>query len=95
MEIRKGKNKFYIGYDEKEPLGEIILDDFSKNPITIEHTYVSEKLKGQGAGKKLVKSVIDFAREENKKVIPVCEFAKKEFSKNKECRDVLDDSVSI
>ncbi|WP_333860554.1 GNAT family N-acetyltransferase [Clostridium sp.] len=95
MEIRKGKNKFYIGYEEKEPLAEIVVDDFNKNPVTIEHTYVSEKLKGQGAGKRLVKSVVDFAKEENKKVIPACEFSKKEFSKNEECRDVLDDSANI
>lgn len=95
MEVRKGKNKFYIGYEEKEPLAEIVLDDFNKDSITIEHTYVSEKLKGQGAGKRLVKSVVDFATEENKKVIPVCEFAKKEFSKNKEYESVLDASTTI
>ncbi|MFL0197226.1 GNAT family N-acetyltransferase [Clostridium sp. WILCCON 0269] len=95
MEIRKGTNKFYIGYEEKEPLAEILLDDFNKDAITVTHTYVSEKLKGQGAAKKLVKRVVDFAREENKKVIPVCEFAKKEFAKNKEYENVLDNSVSI
>lgn len=95
MEVRKGKNKFYIGYEEKEPLAEIDIDDFSKNVMTINHTYVSEKLKGQGAGKRLVESVVDFARKRDKRVIPVCEFAKKEFSKHKEYKDVLNVSTTI
>ena len=60
-----------------------------ENKIRIDHTNVSEKLKGQGVGNKLVKRVVDFAREENKKIIPLCPFAKAEFEKNKEYEDVL------
>lgn len=89
MEIKTGVNKFYIGDTEENPLAQIILTDIEKNIIKIEHTYVYEQLKGKGAGKQLVKKVVEFAISNNKKVVPICSFAKKEFDKNKEYEYVL------
>lgn len=89
IEIRKGVNKFYIGDTSENPLAEIILTDINQDIITIEHTYVYEKLKGQGAGKLLVKEIVDFAIRENKKLIPLCSFAKREFDKNEEYEKAL------
>ena len=89
LDIKSGKNKFYIGDSEEEPLAQIILTDTNQDIIKIEHTYVYEQLKGQGAGKELVKKVVDFAIEEDKKLIPVCSFAQKEFDKNKDYEKVL------
>lgn len=89
FDIKKGLNKFYIGETEENTLAEVILSDTSKDVIKIEHTFVGEKLKGKGAGKLLIRKVVDFAIEENKKIMPVCVFAKKEFDKNKEYESVL------
>lgn len=89
IDIKKGINKFYIGDSEENPLAQVILTDTEQDIIKIEHTYVCEELKGKGAGKQLVRKVVDFAIEENKKIIPVCSFAKKEFDKNKEYNHVL------
>lgn len=89
MEIKKGVNKFYIGDTEENPLAQIILTDIEANIIKIEHTYVYEQLKGKGAGKELVKKVVEFAMNNNKKIEPVCSYAKKEFDKNKEYESVL------
>lgn len=89
IDIKKGLNKFYIGETEENTLAEVILSDTSKDVIKIDHTFVGEKLKGKGAGKLLIRKVVDFAIEENKKIIPVCVFAKKEFDKNKEYESVL------
>ncbi len=89
MEIKKGENKFYIGDTEENPLAQIILTDIEQDIIEIDHTYVYEQLKGKGAGKQLVKKVVEFAMSNNKKIIPICSFAKKEFEKNKEYECVL------
>lgn len=89
MEIKKGVNKFYIGDTEENPLAQIILTDIEENIIKIEHTYVYEQLKGKGAGKELVKKVVEFAMNNNKKIEPICSYAKKEFDKNKEYESVL------
>ena len=69
MEIKKGLNKFYIGDTEESPSALVILSDINQDVIQIEHTYVYEQLKGQGAGKQLIKKVVDFAVEKNKKLI--------------------------
>nr|VUD34093.1 putative acyltransferase domain protein [Raoultella sp. NCTC 9187] len=45
----------------------------------IEHTDVDESLKGQGVGKKLVAKVVEKMRGEQRKIIPLCPFAKHEF----------------
>jgi predicted GNAT family acetyltransferase len=89
FEIKKGVNKFYIGDTSEKPLAEIILTDINQDLITIEHTFVDEQLKGQGVGSVLVKEVVEFATKENKKLIPLCSFAKKEFDKNNEYKKVL------
>ena len=57
--------------------------------IIIEHTDVDASLRGTGAGKKLLVALVDWARAEQKKVIPLCPFAKSVFEKTPELQDVL------
>lgn len=89
MEIRKGKNKFFIGENGENPLAEITFFTSGEGKITIEHTIVSESLKGQGIGQQLVEKVVEYARKENMRVIPQCAYAKKVMTKSDEYRDVL------
>lgn len=42
---------------------------------------MSDKLRGQKVGNSLVEKVIEFAREEKLKVVPVCTFVQKQFEK--------------
>lgn len=89
MEIKKGSNMFYVGESEENPLAKVELESDEKDNIVIEHTIVSDELKGQNVAKQLIKKVVDFAREENKKIVPVCTYAQAQFEKNKEYEDVL------
>jgi uncharacterized protein len=57
--------------------------------IIIDHTEVSDSLKGKGAGKQLVSKAVDYARENNIKIIPLCTFAKSVFDKVPDFQDVL------
>ena len=57
--------------------------------IIVEHTDVDASLRGTGAGKKLLVALVDWARAEQKKVIPLCPFAKSVFEKTPEFNDVL------
>lgn len=89
VNIKKGINKFYIGESEENPKAEVTYVDNGEHVIIIDHTFVSDELRGQKIGQQLIKKVVDFARSENKNIVPICPFAKKEFSKNKEYEDVL------
>ena len=57
--------------------------------IIIDHTEVDDALRGTGAGKKLLMALVEWARAGNRKVIPLCPFAKSVFEKTPEIRDVL------
>jgi predicted GNAT family acetyltransferase len=59
------------------------------NKIIIDHTEVNEGNNGKGFGKKMVAKAVEFAREKNIKIIPLCPFAKKVFDKTPEFSDVL------
>lgn len=91
MEIQHGKNSdnamFYIEKDN-ELLAELYYVQ-QGDRIMIEHTEVSEKLAGKGAGKKLVDAAVAYAREQHLKVVPMCAFAKKVMERSDEYKDVL------
>lgn len=81
------KGTFFI--QEGGPrLAEMIFSKAGSNIIIIEHTEVSETLKGTGAGKKLVAAGVEYARKNHLKIVPVCPFAKAVFEKTPEYADV-------
>ena len=57
--------------------------------VIIDHTEVDDRLRGQGAGKQLVKAAVEWARHENVKLMPLCPFARSVFEKTPEFSDVL------
>lgn len=89
IEIKRGSKSFYVGDSEEKPLAEMVFLMSENNTITIDHTNISEALSGQGVGKLLLKDLVDWARQENKKIIPVCPYAKAQMEKNKEYHDML------
>jgi len=87
--IKKGKNIFYVGDDVDHVSAKITFVHRGKDEIVIDHTFVSEPLRGQGVGLQLVKEAAEYARQENKKIIPKCPFARKVMTNNDEYCDVL------
>ena len=79
---------FYVNNDEKI-LAEMVYTMPSPDKMIIEHTEVSEELKGQNVGFQLVKTAVEFAREQNIKIIPLCPFANSVFKRKPEFADVL------
>lgn len=57
--------------------------------LIIEHTGVDASLKGQGIGKILLEKLVEFARDNNLSVIPLCSFANAVLKKTPEWQDVL------
>ncbi|MFB7638281.1 GNAT family N-acetyltransferase [Peribacillus butanolivorans] len=88
VDIQKGEGSFFVT-ESGEKLAEITFYKSGDNEITVDHTVVSDKLRGQKVGNSLVEKVIEFAREEKLKVVPVCTFVQKQFEKNADYEDVL------
>jgi len=57
--------------------------------VIIDHTTVDDSLRGSGAGKQLVQKAVEWARANDRKLMPLCPFAKSVFHKTPEYRDVL------
>lgn len=83
------KGIFYIDNDEGAIIAEMVYTMPSFDKMIIEHTEVSDELKGQNVGYQLVKTAVEYARHHHIKIIPLCPFAKKVFDKKPEFRDVL------
>ena len=87
--IKQGKNKFYIGENEASPQAEIGFTQGEGINLIIDHTFVSDELRGQGIAGKLVDRMVNYAREEGKKIIPECTYAKSKIEKTPEYHDVM------
>jgi predicted GNAT family acetyltransferase len=66
---------------------------FSAGPdgklVMLDHTEVSDALRGQGIARKLVEAAVAWARANGVKLVAVCPFARAVFDKVPELRDVL------
>ena len=89
LEESGSKGSFYIEEQGKR-LAEMTFSKAGDKRIIIDHTEVSDALRGKGAGKQLVSAAVDHARKNGIKILPLCPFAKSVFDKVSEFGDVLD-----
>ena len=82
------KGEYFIGEDGHH-LAEMAYTWAGEDKFIIDHTTVGDELRGQGVGRKLLDQAIEFAREKNIKIIPLCPFAKSQFDKDPSIHDVL------
>ena len=61
----------------------------SAGEITIDHTEVDDAAQGKGFGKEMVAAAVEYARDNDLKIVPVCTFAKKVIDETPEYQDVL------
>ncbi|KOY84514.1 hypothetical protein AD998_20165 [bacterium 336/3] len=92
MEIKQndnGKKGMFFIEEDNQTLAEMTYVWAGTNKIIIDHTQVDEILKGKNAGKQMLAKAVEFARQNNLKIMPLCPFAKSVFDKVKEFSDVL------
>ena len=58
------------------------------NVLTILHTEVPKELEGHGIGSALIRGVLDIARTQGLKIVPVCPFAKAYVERHPEYADL-------
>ncbi len=75
------KGAFHIHKDGKS-LAVLTYSKAGDDKIIIDHTEVDDSLRGQGIGESLVKAAVQWARDNEKKIMPLCPFANSVFKKN-------------
>jgi predicted GNAT family acetyltransferase len=74
----------------EERLAEMTWSRAGETRVMIDHTWVSDELRGLGIARKLLEHAVAWAREERLLVVPVCPYAKAQFDKDQTICDVLD-----
>jgi uncharacterized protein len=87
--IEHGSKGAFLIKENNQRLAEMTYSKAGDHRIIIDHTEVSDALRGKGAGKQLVSAAVTYAREKNIKILPLCPFAKAIFDKTPEFQDVL------
>ncbi|WP_304516840.1 GNAT family N-acetyltransferase [Cecembia rubra] len=80
---------FFKAIEEDKEAGRMTYSWAGENRFIIDHTEVNPEFKGKNVGKQLVMAAVNFARENNLKIIPLCPYAKSVFDKTAEIRDLL------
>lgn len=88
LEENESKGAFYIEENGKR-IAEMTYSKAGTDTIIIDHTQVDDKIRGQGAGEKMVEEAVAYARKKGISIIPLCPFARSVFNKNPDLRDVL------
>lgn len=81
------RGMFYLE-NEKGIFAELTYVRKINDILTIDHTEVDEELEGKGFAGKLLKRAVEFAREENLKIDPLCPYAEVQFQRNESYQDV-------
>lgn len=82
------KNRIYLK-EENEIVAAVTFPNISEDTVKINHTFVSDKLRGQGIASKLIKQVAEKLKAENKKAVLTCSYAISWFEKNSEYKDII------
>lgn len=84
----ENKGHFFIEKEGKT-VAELIYFTSEDSTMVIDHTEVSEELRGQNVGKKLVEKAVAHARKNDLKIEAHCPYAKTVIQRSESMRSVL------
>lgn len=87
-EEANNQGAFYFERDG-ERLAKMTYSRTTPTLVIIDHTEVSEVLKGQGMGRQLLDALVAWARETGTKLMATCPYALGQFKKDESLRDVF------
>lgn len=87
IENNTNKNRFELVTDDK--LSVIEYQPFDEKTIVITHTEVDPALEGKGVGSRLVKDMLDYVRQHNLQIIPLCPFVSTYLKRHRDYTDLI------
>lgn len=89
IDIKKGENMFFVGDDELNPEAYVSYVVDGEGDLIIDSTEVANQLSGQGIGSALVNMVVEYAKEEEKQIVPQCPFARAVMEREDETKKMI------
>ena len=87
--IETERNGRFEAWLDAVHVGELTYQRTTPERMIIDHTRVFEGFEGQGIARKLVMAAVDFARQNNRLIIPVCSYARNVLTRTDEYKDIL------
>ena len=81
------KGRYLVRIDGAEAM--MTYSRAGESAMIIDHTEVPDALRGRSVGLSLVRRAVEDARAEGRSIIPLCPFAKAQFSRHPEWQDVV------
>lgn len=81
------RGMFYME-DEEGIISELTYTKQENGILVIDHTETRNELEGRGLASRLLKKTVDYARENQLKIDPLCPFAEVKFDENPDYQDV-------
>ncbi|ALH94771.1 GNAT family N-acetyltransferase [Acinetobacter equi] len=78
---------FYIEQEQRN-LAEITYQWKDDSTIIADHTRVDDALKGQGVARQLLDALVEFARKNKLKIVPLCSYVEVMFRRDQSLADV-------
>ena len=86
VKLNSEQNRFVSYVDGYEAVVEYTLKD---NVIDLYRTFTPPELRGKGVAGKLVKFALEYAKENNLKVIPICSYVKGYIERHNNYKELL------
>ena len=85
--IHEKENERFVIYTEGN---EVYVEyTMTSNKIDLHHTYTHPALRGKGLAAHVVRAALEFAKENNLKVIPTCSYVQAFIAKNDEYKKLI------
>ena len=81
LKLNPQKKGSFVIEDGDERLAEMAVGIIGEN-LVVYHTEVADKLKGQGVAPKLLGEMVDYARKNKLKVVPLCPYVNAQFRRH-------------
>lgn len=82
------KNQKFI-LDEKDKSGHLKYERLNSEVLNYQSTFIDEEIRGKGYGKALVKYALDYAKNNNLKILPTCKMVSTYISRNDQYKSLI------
>lgn len=82
------EGEFFLQNEQNKRVAEISYIWDGEHKIIADHTWVDDSLRGQGAARQLLDTLVNFAREKQLKIVPTCSYVDAMFRRDHSFADV-------
>lgn len=89
MDIKHDERNREFTLDEKGKGGHLKYEPLNSEVLNYQSTFIDEEIRGKGYEKALVKYALEYAKENNLKIVPTCRMVSTYISRNDQYKSLI------